>query len=354
MPIEIARKAVDYILGKREVFCERDVVWNFIGGEPFLEAELIEEIMDYIKYQMYAQEHPWFDHYRFSFSTNGLLYDSPTVQRLLLDNGEHISVGISIDGNRLKHDMTRPMVDGSGSYEKIIDNVRLWMKQFPLAQTKSTWGSEDLPHLRESIIALWDIGIRNVAANVVFEDVWQEGDADILYEQLRALADYSIDNDLYHTYNCSFFVDTIGKPVDCRENGNWCGAGKMLAIDYDGRFYPCTRFVPFSMMNVSNKRCEITNRMVGDVDAGYDFDKLRPFYSLTRHSQSSAECFECPVGSGCAWCQGFNLENSQTDTIFERAAYICEMHKARVKAAEYYYRKLKEKTGIERTRTPRA
>lgn len=49
MTFETAKKAIDYILGNRQIFDEESVVWEFIGGEPFMEIDLIDKICDYIK-----------------------------------------------------------------------------------------------------------------------------------------------------------------------------------------------------------------------------------------------------------------------------------------------------------------
>ena len=78
MSFDIAQKAVDYILSHEFhwYFNQKSVIWDFIGGEPFLEIELIDKICDYIKKEMYRLNHHWFDSYRFSFSTNGLTYSS--------------------------------------------------------------------------------------------------------------------------------------------------------------------------------------------------------------------------------------------------------------------------------------
>ena len=40
MTWEVAKKAIDYILDCEEDFREESVVWDFIGGEPFLEIDL--------------------------------------------------------------------------------------------------------------------------------------------------------------------------------------------------------------------------------------------------------------------------------------------------------------------------
>ena len=44
MSWEVAKQAVDYILGHEDEFREESVVWDFIGGEPFLEIDLIDRI----------------------------------------------------------------------------------------------------------------------------------------------------------------------------------------------------------------------------------------------------------------------------------------------------------------------
>ncbi len=72
MPWSIAKQAIDYILSHEDDFPEESVIWDFIGGEPFLEIELIDRICDYIKQEMYRLGHHWFNSYRFSFSTNGI------------------------------------------------------------------------------------------------------------------------------------------------------------------------------------------------------------------------------------------------------------------------------------------
>ena len=72
MSWEIAKQAVDFILSQEKTFLEDSVIWDFIGGEPFLEIDLIDKICDYIKTEMFRLNHHWFNSYRFSFSTNGV------------------------------------------------------------------------------------------------------------------------------------------------------------------------------------------------------------------------------------------------------------------------------------------
>ena len=55
------------------------------------------------------------------------------------------------------------------------------------------------------------------------------------------------------------------------------------------------------------------------------------------------KCIDCEVASGCAWCQGENYDAAHTHTVFERSTAICLMHKARVRANNYYWNKLYRK-----------
>ncbi len=350
MSWNVAKQAIDYVLNHEADMKEESVIWDFIGGEPFLEIDLIDKICDYLKVEMYRRKHHWFNSYRFSFSTNGINYGTEKVQNFIKKNHTHLSIGITIDGTKRKHDLNRiwktaemeqgivpKPEDEHGSYDDVVKNIPLWLEQFPGAGTKVTISSADIPYIKESVLHLYSLGIHEVNINCVFEDVWKEGDDKLFEEQLMQLADAIIDGGYYQDYTCSFFTEQMGKPLDCNvDNQNWCGAGRMLAIDAEGNFYPCTRFAQYSLRS---KKAWI----IGNVRDGIDKNKLRPFLTLDRCTQSTQECIDCEVASGCAWCQGENYDAADTPTIYQRSTAICKMHKARVRANNYYWNKLYRK-----------
>ena len=341
MTWDIAKQAIDYILADRELFCEDSVIWDFIGGEPFLEIDLIDTICDYVKTEMFRINHSWFNSYRFSFSTNGITYGTEKVQSFIRKNRTHLSISITIDGTRRKHDLNRVWkINGKpspkGSYDDVVKNIPLWLEQFPDASTKVTISSDDIPYIKESVIHLFNLGIHEVNINCVFEDVWKENDDLAFEKQLVELADEMIDGGYYRDCVCSFFSKDIGKPLDpVFDNQNWCGAGKMLAIDACGNFYPCMRFAKYSLRS---KEAYV----IGNVRDGINKNLLRPFLALDRNTQSPQKCLDCEVASGCAWCQGENYDAALTPTIFQRSTAICQMHKARVRANIYYWNKLNQ------------
>lgn len=338
MTWEIGKQTIDYILN--EFSQSKGIILDFIGGEPFLEIELIDRICDYFKVEAYKKELVCFNNYRFNVSTNGINYNSPKVQEFICKNKKHVSIGITIDGTKRKHDLNRIWKGTNkerGSYDDVVKNIPLWLEQIPNAETKVTISSADIPYIKESVLHLYSLGIHEVNINCVFEDVWKEGDDRLFEEQLMELADAIIDGGYYNDYVCSFFTEHIGKPMDCQmDNQIWCGAGKMLAVDAEGNFYPCMRFAKYSLRSKDAL-------IIGNVRDGIDKNKLRPFLTLDRCTQSTQECIDCEVASGCAWCQGENYDAADTPTIYQRSTAICKMHKARVRANNYYWNKLYRK-----------
>ena len=64
------------------------------------------------------------------------------------------------------------------------------------------------------------------------------------------------------------------------------------------------------------------------------------------------KCNSCEIASGCMNCVGSSYDDSEEGTIFHRATYICEMHKANVRAIDYFWNKLDPfLNGLENPRT---
>jgi uncharacterized protein len=329
MPIEVARAAIDYLLVHRELFSEDRCAWSFLGGEPLLEPQLIDEIIGYFRRRSYALDHPWFHDAAFQLTTNGSLYHRPEVQRLIQRHRDVLAVRLTIDGTRRAHDLQRVSVAGGGTYDQVVANVPLWLEQYPDATTKVTLTPETLPLLAESILHLYGLGIRNVEANVIFEDVWRPGDDAVFEEQLDLLGDAMLAEGLWPDHRCSLLDENVGRSLDPADDSNWCGAGALLAVDPSGQLFPCLHFLPATLRRPP--------RPVGDVWQGVDANLLRPFLSLTRSAQSPDACMSCEVCSGCAWCQAVNYELADTPTLFQRATTFCALHKARGRANRRFW-----------------
>jgi len=184
------------------------------------------------------------------------------------------------------------------------------------------------------------MGLTDINANCVYEDVWKKEDSIVFYSELIKLADYMIENKIHEYGFCSIFDKTIGQPLRDDDNKNWCGGnGQMLAIGTDGRLFPCIRFMGYSLQNKSLPEFEI-----GNIDKGIELEAdnkyLKCLSCINRKSQSTDECYNCKVASGCAWCTGYNYDKFGDPN--KRATFICWQHKARILANEYYWNKIYE------------
>ncbi len=67
---------------------------------------------------------------------------------------------------------------------------------------------------------------------------------------------------------------------------------------------------------------------------------------VNRRTESSDECFYCPIAEGCSWCSAYNYQVFGTPD--SRATYICDMHKARSLANVYFWNKYYDSKGYDK------
>jgi uncharacterized protein len=338
---ETAKAAVDMLFdeekmkGYMNLTQSKGVILDFIGGEPLLEIDLIDYTMDYFYHRAFEEDHPWLNNSFASISTNGVLYMNPKVQKFLKKHKGNISIGISLDGTKEQHDSCRVFPDGTGSYDFIIEGVHEWLKNESKPQTKLTIAPENMANLNESIRHLWDLGIININANCVYENVWKPEHSILFYNELKKLADYMLDSKLYYLRRTSLFLESIGRKNE--ETQNYCGGtGDMLAIDPSGNCFPCLRYMQHSL---KPEREEV---VIGDVIHGIESmedSKWRCHMScITMDSQSDDKCRSCEISTGCGLCSAYNYDEFGDMGI--RATYICGTHQARVLANAYYWNSL--------------
>lgn len=113
----------------------------------------------------------------------------------------------------------------------------------------------------------------------------------------------------------------------------------MIAADYKGDIYPCLRYMESSVGN------DVPPYIIGNLEDGVNrkkehCDRINCLRCITRKSQSPEECLNCPISRLCGWCSAYNYEVFGTPN--KRTTFTCCMHKARVLANVYHWRKLKE------------
>lgn len=346
MSFDTAKAFIDMILDADErsnsyitsTKCDGAVI-SFIGGEPWLEIDLISKVSDYFIGELFRRKHPWAIKFIFNVCSNGILHFDPKVQSYIKKHKVHFGYNISIDGNKELHDSCRIDLGGKGTYDRAIAGVKDYKENFNgFMGSKMTIAPENLDSMYNALIyMIKDSGYRNINLNCIYEKGWNLSHAKKLYNELHKLIDWLFDNKLENDVYLSMLTADCGKPLSPEDNQNWCGGtGLMIAVDYKGDIYPCLRYMESSIGD------EISPFIIGNVKDGINIkqehrDRINCLSCITRRSQSTDECFNCPIATGCGWCSAYNYEVYGTPN--KRATYICCMHKARVLANVYYQRR---------------
>ncbi len=341
MEFETARKFVDLLLDENAYINPDNspgVIIEFIGGEPFLAIDLIDQITDYFISQMILWRHPWATRYMISICSNGTLYFDSSVQAYIKKHLHHLSFSISIDGSKQLHDACRVFPDGSGSYDIAMKAVRHFVGELGgIMGSKMTLCPANIAYTYEAVVGLIESGYREINLNCVYEEGWTSEHAQVLYQQLKALADYIFANGLWDEVYLSIFEENFFRPKDQEDLQNWCGGvGDMISVDYTGAIYPCIRYMPNSLGP------DIKPLIIGHVDHGImvtheECSCVSRFHNVDRRTQSTDDCFDCPIAEGCSWCSAYNYQ--RFGTVDHRATFICPMHRARALANLYFWNK---------------
>lgn len=329
MTLDTGKKAIDYFMFQWQNRYDT-VIFDFIGGEPFVCIDLVNKMTEYLVEQ-FKKQNKWKD-YILSFSTNGTCFKDPKVREYIAKYHDHISVGLSLDGCKAIHDYNR-----NDSFDEVMKWFPYWRRNFPCGGTKSTLNHEAIPYVYESIKFLTSTCLEDIFMNTVYEDVWQPGDDKLFYDQLLKTADYLLDYRIYKKKQVSLFSSVF--LMDVNNDSNWCGCGScMIAVDYLGNLYPCLRFKTLS------KRPPLSIGNIFVDNGKLDYKKLLPFY-FCHNTQNTERCDTCEARKGCPNCTGFCYD--ETGSIFDRTFYMCDMHIARKKANDYYWRKMARIEGID-------
>lgn len=274
-----------------------------------------------------------------SICSNGVRYFEPDVQKFIRKHHSHLSFSISIDGNKELHDSCRVFEDGSGSYDIAHSAMEDYVSRYGQDMgSKMTLSPDNVMHTKAAVQSLLEDGYNEINLNCVYEEGWQPEHATVLYNQLKGVADYLIDKGYFDSKYISIFEDNYFHPKAEDDLQNWCGGdGRMISINWKGEIYPCIRYMEDSL-GVDQKPLyigDVENGILGTEEHCKNYECLK---CIDRRTQSTDECFYCPIAEGCSWCTAYNYQVFGTPNA--RATYICIMHKARALANAYYWNKV--------------
>lgn len=251
MPFETGKAAIDFLIEKS--VGRQNLEVDFFGGEPLMNFEVVKEIVKYAR----SKEKEYGKNFRFTITTNGMLLTDDKIDFI---NKEMSNVVLSIDGRKEVNDRMRVRVDGSGSYDKIVDGYKKLVekrgdKEYYVRGTYTRYNLD----FSEDVLHLYNIGFDQISVEPVIEDesveyAITENDLDTIYAEYDKLVDKIIQIkknkgkiNFFH-----FMIDLDQGPcVIKRLRG--CGSGnEYVAITPEGDIYPCHQFTGHEEYKMGN------------------------------------------------------------------------------------------------------
>ena len=308
MPFSIAKNILIEELNAENQYEHVNI--EFFGGEPFIEFELMKQIVDFLRNGNFSKT------YSVSITTNGTLIHGEK-QKWLIDNQDIVSCGLSWDG-------TYEMQNVNRSNSANLVDLDFFVKLYPNRPIKMTVSPETIHTLADGVIFAHKKGFQ-VFCNLAYGPDWEEEKYyNILERELMKLIDFYLANP--EVPPCSMLYDKISQIVwgqDKQTIRSWCAAGvQACAYDISGKRYPCQFFMPLS----SGEKTEESPKL--------DFSQDIPIENLDQ------KCQKCVIKTACPTCYGFNY--SQTGSIYKRDNGLCKLTKLIIKARSYFFSKLWE------------
>ena len=116
------------------------IEFDFFGGEPLLEFDLIKSIIEYVKTKEYKKS------FIFFITTNGVLLNKER-KVWLKENTDILQMALSYDGTNLMQDINR------NNSSSLID-IKFFEETYPLQGFKMTVSDKTLPNLAEGVMYL--------------------------------------------------------------------------------------------------------------------------------------------------------------------------------------------------------
>ena len=318
MTFEVAKAAIDFLIansGKRTIL-EAD----FFGGEPLMNLGVVKKTVEYAREQGAIHGKTFL----FTLTTNGVLLNEETAKWL---NENMENVVLSVDGRKEVNDAVRKTVNGKGSYELIIENIKRFvrMRGDKSYYVRGTFTNKNLDFAND-ILFLADEGFKEISVEPVVlpEDhplaIPKEALPGIREEYRRLSKEYIKRKKEGRGFNFFHFVIDIEGGPCLSKRVNACGAGnEYLSVTPTGDLYPCHQFT-------DNPKFYMGNVFEGKID-----ENIR---SIFRDSSLFTRdgCEDCFARYHCSGGCAANNYNFNGD-INKPYKNTCEMMKARTECA---------------------
>lgn len=320
MTLDTAKKAIDYVIKRSGP--RKNIEIDLFGGEPTMIMDTIKDIIKYAR----DNEAKWKKNIRFTMTTNATLLTDEMMEYMDKEMGNII---LSLDGRKEVNDNVRIKVDGSGSYDDILPNIKKMIAKRTKGKTfyvRGTFTRQNTDFYQD-VISMLNEGFREISIEpVVLEDghplSLREEDLPVIFDNYDKLYNEMAKRKREKKEEFTFYhfnIDIQGGPcVYKRISG--CGAGfEYVAITPQGEVYPCHQFVGKDEYKLGSV-----------YDDSFNSELSREFKKA--HIYNKPKCKDCWARFYCSGgCQANNVNfNGDMKIPYEIG---CKMQKKRIECA---------------------
>lgn len=319
MDFETGKAAIDFLLENSAD--RKNLELDFFGGEPLMNFGVVKDIVKYAR----QKEKEYGKRFRFTITTNGMLLDDDKIDFI---NEEMSNVVLSVDGRKEVNDRMRVRVDGTGSYDKIMDGYKRLVSKRPKDKdwyVRGTYTKYNLD-FTDDVLHLYNEGFDQISVEPVMADPqcdYAITDSDVdricaeydrLCEELEKIREREEFVNFFH-----FMLDLDQGPCAIKRLRG-CGSGnEYVAITPDGDIYPCHQFVGIKDYKMGNLH-----------DGTFDMDIKKRFASA--HVYAKEDCKKCWAKFYCSG--GCNANNFIYEgDILKAHKLSCKLQQKRLECA---------------------
>jgi uncharacterized protein len=250
---------------------------SFFGGEPLLNyKDVVLPIMAYAHETARGFEKKLF----ITFTTNGYLINPKMVEDFVRFGVK--SLQISFDGNKENHDQTRFVSETKGSYDVIVENLKLLVRSKIMVALRVNYTEKNLKGLSDILESFSDLTAEErKRITLSMNKVWQEQNPN-LFEEV----------DSFQIMAAEFGFD-VPDPLEANTVINSCYADKrnQSVINYNGDVFKC---------NARDFTSKTRNGVLADGAIEWN-DTFEQRMNIKLKNKPCLECRILPVcGGGCS------------------------------------------------------
>ncbi len=299
----------------------------FFGGEPLLHRELIRRLVAHAREREARGE----GMFHFKMTTNGTMLDEEFLDFSVKND---LLIAMSFDGVKEAHDRHRRMADGSGTYDVVVEKVKMLLAARPYSSILMVVNPDTARYLAASVSHVLDLGARYIIVSLNYAADWTPRALRVLKRQYKKLGELYIEWTLKER---KFYLSPFEVKLSSHINGHCyhkerCElAERQLSVDPEGYLYPCVQFV---------KGGPDSEWCIGDLDRGINQGARARIHG---RSQSEKEvCRDCAIKTRCNnTCGCLNWQT--TGSINEVSPVLCANERMLMpiadKVGEYLYKK---------------